>query len=142
PRLRVPRGRYRLSFCCRAGQPRMASQPVLGVEGIARNRSLRIPAFNLTRTEWAGGLRRCEFTAEALAAEWASLDFDVPPELSCESRDELGFECRFLHLGNADLTVSAVNLHEIAGEDLSAKSAKFPVSPQRTRVLIVGNCQA
>jgi len=143
PRLRVPRGRYRLSFCCRAGQPRMASQPVLGVEVIARNRSLRIPDLNLTRTEGAGGLRaRCEFTAEALAAEWASLDFDVPPELSRESRDELGFEFRFWHLGNADLTVSAVNLHEIGGEDLPAKSPNFLVSPQRTRVLIVGNCQA
>jgi hypothetical protein len=143
PRLRLPRGRYRLSFCCRAGQPRMASQPVLGVEVIARNRSLRIPALNLTRAEGAAGLRaRCEFTAEALAAEWASLDFDVPPELSCESRDELGFEFRFWHLGNADLTVSAVNLHEIGGEDLPAKSPNFLVSPQRTKVLIVGNCQA
>ena len=143
PRLRLPGGRYRLSVCCRAGQPRMASQPVLGVEVIARNRSLRIPALNLTRTEGAGGLRaRCEFTAEALAAEWASLDFDVPPELSCESRDEVGFEFRFWHLGNADLTVSAVNLHEIGGEDLPAKSPNFLVSPQRTKVLIVGNCQA
>ena len=143
PRLRLPGGRYRLSFCCRAGQPRMASQPVLGVEVIARNRSLRIPALNLTRTEGAGGLRaRCEFTAEALAAEWASLDFDVPRELSCESRDEVGFEFRFWHLGNADLTVSAVNLREIGGEDLPAKSPKFLVSPQRTKVLIVGNCQA
>ena len=121
----------------------MASQPVLGVEVIARNRSLRIPALNLTRAEGAAGLRaRCEFTAEALAAEWASLDFDVPRELSCESRDELGFEFRFWHLGNADLTVSAVNLHEIGGEDLPAKSPNFLVSPQRTRVLIVGNCQA
>jgi hypothetical protein len=143
PRLRLPGGRYRLRFCCRAGQPRMASQPVLGVEVIARNRSLRTPALNLKRTEAAGGLRaRCEFTAEALAAEWASLDFDVPPELSCESRDEVGFEVRFLHLGNADLTVSAVNLHEIGGEDLPAKSPNFLVSLQRTRVLIVGNCQA
>ena len=143
PRLRLPRGRYRLSFYCRAGQPRMASQPVLGVEVIARNRSLRIPALNLKRTEAAGGLRaRCEFTSEALAAEWASLDFDVPPELSCESRDDVGFEFRFLHLGNADLTVSAVNLHEIGGEDLPVKSPSFLVSPQRTRVLIVGNCQA
>jgi hypothetical protein len=143
PRLRVPGGRYRLSVCCRAGQPRMASQPVLRVEVIARNRSLRIPALNLTRTEGAGGLRaRCEFTAEALAAEWASLDFDVPRELSCESKDELGFEFRFWHLGNADLTVSAVNLHEIGGEDLPAKSPNFLVSPQRTRILIVGNCQA
>ncbi len=143
PRLRLPRGRYRLSFCCRAGQPRMRSQPVLGVEVIARNRPLRIPGFNLTRTEAAQALRaRCEFTSDALAAEWASLDFDVPPELSCESRNEVGFEFKFLHLGNADLTVSAVDLHEIVGEDSSTKSPKFLVSPQRTKVLIVGNCQA
>ncbi len=121
----------------------MVSQPVLGVEVIARNRSLRIPALTPTRTGEAGGLRaRCEFTSEALAAEWASLDFDVPPDLSCESKDEVGFEFKFWHLGNADLTVSAVNLHEIGGEDLPDKSPNFLVSPQRTRVLIVGNCQA
>lgn len=150
PRLRLPTGRYRLSFCCRAGQPRMASHPVLGVEVIARNRAFRMPALNLApllpfpaRTGEAARLQaRCEFTAEALAAEWASLDFDVPPELSCESRNELGFEFRFLHLGNADLTVSAVNLHEIGGEDLPATASVSPVSRQRTRVLIVGNCQA
>ena len=143
PRLRLPVGRYRVRFCCRAGEPRVASQPVLGVEVIARHRSLRTPALNLRRTEGGRELRaRCEFTAEALAAEWVSLDFDVPPELSCESRDEVGFEVRFLHLGNADLTVSAVNLQEIGGEDLPAKSPNFLVSPQRTRVLIVGNCQA
>src|SRR5207248_3743476 len=143
PRLRLPRGRYRLSFCCQAGQPRIVSQPVLGVEVIARNRSVRIPALNLTRTGAAEGLRASrEFTSEALAVEWASLDFDVPPELSCESSDEVGFEFRFVHLGNADLTVSAVNLDEIDGEDLPAKPPNFLVSPQRTRVLIVGNCQA
>jgi Polysaccharide biosynthesis enzyme WcbI len=143
PRLRLPTGRYRLRFCCRAGQPRMVSQPVLGVEVIARVSPLRIPALNLAKTGQAGRLRaRCEFTAEALAAEWGSLDFDVPPELSCESRDEVGFEFRFLHLGNADLTVSAVNLHEIGGEDLPAKSPHFLASPQRTKILIVGNCQA
>ncbi|MBV8507138.1 MAG: hypothetical protein JOZ11_15190 [Alphaproteobacteria bacterium] len=143
PRLRLPTGRYRLSFRCQAGQPRMVSQPVLGVEVIARNRSLRIPAFNVTRTEKAKGLRtRREFTAEALAAGWASLNFDVPPQLSCESEDEVSFEFRFLHLANADLTVTVVNLLEFVGEDLPAKSPKFLVSPQRTKVLIVGNCQA
>ena len=143
PRLRLPVGRYRLRFCCRAGQPRMASQPVLGVEVIAKNRSLRTTALNLTRAERARELRaRSEFTSEALAAEWASLEFDVPPELSCESRDEVGFEVRFLHLGNADLTVSAVNLHEMRGEELPAKPPRFRVSPQTTKVLIVGNCQA
>jgi hypothetical protein len=109
----------------------MVSQPVLAVEVISAkargSRELRA---------------RCEFTAEALAAEWASLDFDVPPELSREGPDQVGFEFSFLHLGNADLTVSAVNLHEIAREDLAVKSANFLVSAQRTRVLIIGNCQA
>ncbi len=138
PRLQLPTGRYRLNFCCRAGQPRMVSQPVLAVEVIARTRSLRIPALR-----GSGELRaRCEFTAKALAREWASLDFDVPQELSCESKDEAGFEFKFLHLGKADLTVSAVNLHELGGEGLPVKSPNFLVSPQRTRVLIVGNCQA
>ena len=143
PRLRLPVGRYRLRFCCRAGQPRTGSRPVLGVEVIATNRTLRLPVLNLRGTEPAGELRApSEFTSEALAAEWASLDFDVPPELSCESRDEIGFEFRFLHLGNADLSVSAVNLHEMRGEDLPAKSPNFLVSSQKTRVLIIGNCQA
>jgi hypothetical protein len=150
PRLRLPSGQYRLSFCCRAGQPRMESQPVVGVEVISRTHSLRIAALNLilslplpAKARASEGLRaRCEFTAEALAAEWASLDFDVPPELSCESEDEVSFEFRFLHLGNADLTVGAVNLHEIVGEDTPTKSGNFLISPQRTKVLIVGNCQA
>ncbi len=142
PRLRLPRGRYRLSFCCRAGQPRNVSQPVLGVEVTARNRSLRIPALILTRAGEAGRLARCEFTAQALAAECASLDFDVPPELSCESKDEVGFEFTFLHLGNAELAISAVNLHEIGAEHLPAASPNLLTLPQRTRVLIVGNCQA
>jgi hypothetical protein len=138
PRLRLPTGRYRLNFRCRAGQPRMVSHPVLAVEVTAKTRSLRIPALR-----GSGELQaRRELTSEALAAEWASLDFNVPPELSCESKEEIGFELRFWHLGNADLTISAVNLHEIGREDLPAKSPNFLVSPQRTRVLIVGNCQA
>jgi hypothetical protein len=131
PRLRLPSGHYRLSFCCRAGQPRIVSRPVLAVEVIS------------AKARGTAELRaRSEFTSEALGAEWASLDFDVPPELSCECKDEVGFEFRFLHLGNADLAISAVSLCEIGGEDLPAKSPAFLVSPQRTRVLIVGNCQA
>jgi hypothetical protein len=131
PRLRLAGGRCRLNICCRAGQPRMVSQPVLAVEVIA------------AKGRGSKGLRaRCEFTSEALAADWASLDFDVPPELSCESKDEVGFDFRFFHLGNADLSVSAVNLHEIGDEDLPTKSPNLLASAQRTRVLIVGNCQA
>jgi hypothetical protein len=130
PRLRLSTSRYRLSFHCRAGQPRMVSQPVLAVEVIsAKGRGSR------------GVRARCEFTSEALAAEWASLDFDVPPELSCESKDEVGFEFKFWHLGNADLTVSAVNLREIRGENSPERTPNL-ISRQRAKVLIIGNCQA
>src|SRR5438067_3090233 len=130
PRLRLPTSRYRLNVCCRAGQPRVVSQPVLAVEVIS------------TKGRASRGLRAwCEFTAEALAAEWASLDFDVPPELSCESKDEIGLEFKFWHLGNADLTVSAVNLREIGEENSPERTPKL-ISRQRTRVLIIGNCQA
>ena len=108
----------------------MVSQPVLAVEVIsAKGRGSR------------GVRARCEFTSEALAAEWASLDFDVPPELSCESKDEVGFEFKFWHLGNSDLTVSGVNLREIGGENSPERTPKL-TSRQRTRVLIIGNCQA
>jgi hypothetical protein len=106
------------------------------VEVIARKRSLRIVSSSAT----SGDLRaRGEFGSEMLAAEQASLDFDVSSELSCESWDEVFFDFRFLHLGNADLTLGVVSLHEIAPESLSAPSLALP---QKTRVLIVGNCQA
>src|SRR5260370_7229623 len=99
----------------------MVSQPVRGGEVI------------YAKARGWGGVRACgEFTSEALAAEWASLDFDVPPELSCDNKDDVGFEFSFLHLGNADLTVSAANLQEIGAGDLPAKPPKFPVSPQKT----------
>jgi polysaccharide biosynthesis acetyltransferase WcbI-like protein len=85
---------------------------------------------------------RREFTGEEMAAECASLDFEVPPALSGKSEDEVGIEFRFLHLGNADLAISAVDLHEIGTGGLPAKLSPGLAVPQKTRVLIVGNCQA
>jgi Polysaccharide biosynthesis enzyme WcbI len=148
PRLQLPAGRYRLSFRCRAGQPREPSQPVLAVEAIVRPRSPRLHALRpilrlfLIGTKRPGTLARAEFTSEALITEQASLIFDVPPELGCETPADVGFEFEFLHLGIADLAVSAVSLHKLDGQDLPATCAPFLVSPQRTRVLIIGNCQA
>jgi hypothetical protein len=135
PPLRLPAGRYRLNFRCRADQARDLSRPVLTVEIIARKRSLGIFSSGTSGEMRARG----EFGWEMLAAEPASLDFDVPSELSCENGDEVLFDFRFLHLGNADLSVRDVSLHEISRESPLAASL---VLPQRTRVLIVGNCQA
>jgi hypothetical protein len=139
PNLQLPEGRYRLSLCCRAGVPRDASEPVLGVEVIARTRSLgaRFRGWrSLLKSASFMQARRC-FTSEALDAGSAAVDFDAPAD------EGIGFEFRFLHFGNADLTISAVNLREaIVGEQLGRDPSRSSVTPRRTNVLIVGNCQA
>jgi polysaccharide biosynthesis acetyltransferase WcbI-like protein len=135
PRLQLPPGRYRLSFCSRVGQIGEPSRPALAVEVIARTRLLRIFPIAISSTLRA----RRDFTGEMLAAHRVSLDFDVPAELSCERTDGADFEFRFRRLRNADLAISTVELNEI-------DRVEVPLAPllsrQRTRVLIVGNCQA
>ncbi len=143
PDLQLPEGRYRLNFCCRVGAPRRLSEPVLGVEVIARRRSLLRPSSFLQI--------RHNFTSEALLTEFGSVDFDVPAELSRERGENISFEFKFRHLGNADLTISAVNLREADGaegssHDMGAVAVARPRSPAfvtlRTNVIIIGNCQA
>src|SRR5207248_5762450 len=90
PFWRLPCGRYRLSFRCRAERARMPSQPVLGVEAIVLNRD---------QVAWR------DFTAAELAGAAAAVEFEVPPELSLEAGEVTPFEFRFLHLHNADLTI-------------------------------------
>lgn len=134
PDLRLPRGRYRLSLCCQAGAPRTASDPVLGVEVLARAR-LRGSLLPL-RSRLLQARR--DFMAEALRAGSVSVDFEVPAELSLEGGESASFEFRILHFGNADLTIDAVTLHEQA----SGNPAPALVSPGKTDIVIVGNCQA
>jgi hypothetical protein len=95
PYWQLPAGAYRLEFRCRSGKPRIANQPVLGVEVIAMNR------FQLA---WL------DLTAEELEAEAGSLDFSVPLSLGFEAGDEARLEFRFFHMGNADLTITTVDL--------------------------------
>jgi len=142
PRLRLSEGRYRLAFSCHAGAPRIASQPVLAVEIAARRRrlggSLQDSRIFLRRT----------FTAEAMQEEPASVDFDVSEALSDGADQDFAFEFRFFHLGNADLTIAAVNLREtqrLADAEHSF-GATTPRSPAlvtgKTNIIIIGNCQA
>ena len=144
PDLRLTAGRYRLSFCCRAGLPRVESQPVLGVEMIARTRSFcgRYPGWRSLFTPQSLLSVRRDFTAEALRAGSASFDFDVPAALSGVGEDDIYFEFKFLHLGCADLTISAVNLHEITDGESPSLYSSGSRAPKRTKVVIIGNCQA
>jgi len=135
PRLRLPAGRYRLSFSSRADRKRGSRGTVLAVEVIARKRPQPILAMSASRELRA----RHEFSAETLAAGAASVDFDVPPALSCESKDAVDFAFNFQRLDSADFTVSGIGLHELGRGDPPAAPS---VARHRTRVLIVGNCQA
>src|SRR2546429_3015011 len=99
-------GSYRLSFRCRPGKPRLPSEPVLGGEVIAMNR---------VQLGWV------DLTAAELQSESGSLDFTVPPILGLGAGDEARLEFRFFHLGNADLTITAVDLQGI--ENMEARPA-------------------
>src|SRR5437667_7919949 len=82
PYWQLPTGAYRLDFRCRAGKPRFASQPVLGVEVIALNR---------VQLAWR------DLTVVELAAESISLHFSIPPALGLGTGDEARLEFRFVH---------------------------------------------
>jgi hypothetical protein len=137
PGLPLPVGRYQLRFCCRTGPPRHSERAVLRVEVVARTRGWR-PLFKPRSLLRA----RRDFTAEALRDETGLVDFEVPAELSREGSENFCFEFNFLHLGNADLAISAVELHEIAGEQELALNSSRSIMPKRTKVVIIGNCQA
>jgi hypothetical protein len=105
PHLQLPEGHYRLSFRCRSGAPRLAAQPVLGVEIIVLSR------FQL---KWR------DFTAAELDSGAGSLDFAVSPEHSIEGENQGRFEFRFFHLGNAGLAITAVELERLTAEQVPA----------------------
>jgi hypothetical protein len=108
PYLHLPKGRYRLTFRCRCGRPRLTAQPLIGIEIIVLSRF---------QQQWR------DFTAIELRDGSGSLDFDVSDEHSLESENEGRFEFRFFHLGNADLTISAVELDALAPDELRRTSA-------------------
>src|SRR4029078_13150758 len=98
PHLHLPEGSYRLSFRCQAGSPRMAGQPVLGVEIIVLSRFQR-------------GWR--DFTSAELQAGGGSVIFAVPSGHSIASADAGRFEFRFFHFGNASLTITNIELEQL-----------------------------
>jgi len=149
PLLQLPRGHYHLGFECSAGIPRLAFQPVLGVEVVARRRWQDRRSWSLSslfgRSAPHGTYQAsCDFTAEQLSSGPASLEFTVPTELSLEGGQDVVYDIRFVHLQNADLTISEVCLHQTeTSPDVGTAVLQSPaVSTGRTNVLIVGNCQA
>ena len=118
PYLHLPEGSYRLSFRCEAGSPRMAGQPVLGLEIIVLSRFQR---------GWQ------DFTAAELQTGGGSLIFEVPPGHSIESADAGRFEFRFFHFGNASLTITSV--------ELERHSPRVELAPEPRRWRMLGRLQ-
>ncbi|HEX3954352.1 MAG TPA: WcbI family polysaccharide biosynthesis putative acetyltransferase [Stellaceae bacterium] len=114
PYLHLPRGWYRLNFCCRSGAPRMTAQPVLGVEIIVLSRF---------QEQWR------DFTAAELADGTGSVEFEVTQEHSLEGGNEGRFEFRFFHLGNAGFSINSVELEGLAPDETP------PMAPRRWRML-------
>jgi hypothetical protein len=145
PKLQLQPGRYRLGFRCHAGTPLNASQPVLGIEIAVRNRLLTLrkllrPIVLLRQ--------RQDFTSEELCDGAGWIQFDVPEVPGETAGEDLVCEFRFFHLGNADLTIGAVCLHEAAEpkdapRGVGTSSPRSPAtSTDKTNVIIIGNCQA
>jgi hypothetical protein len=149
PLLQLPEGHYRLSFRCEAGIPRVATQPVLGVEIYGRPRwQERGRLWSWERFFGASGsqgtqLARRDFTAMELCSGAGTIDFPVPPELSIEGGEDVVINFRFAHLGNADLAFRAVDLCKITvAEEPSRAQSLSLIRSSQLNVLIVGNCQA
>lgn len=120
PYLHLPKGRYRLTFRCRCGRPRLAAQPVLGIEIIVLSRF---------QQQWR------DFTAIELRGGSGALDFEVSDEHSLESENEGRFEFRFFHLGNADLTIQAVQLDTLPPDEA------LRATPEASRWRLLGRLQ-
>jgi hypothetical protein len=101
PYWRLPAGRYRLTLRARASRPRLPAEPVLGIE---------VLVFGRLQMAWR------DLTAAELAEGAGAIEFEVPPELSLESGEEARFEFRCFHLGNADLTIVALDLDRLDDE--------------------------
>jgi hypothetical protein len=165
PRLPLPAGPYRLCVRGSAERARRPGEPVLAVAVVAKSRWRGRPRWRVL----PGGRDAPEFplawrafTAAELAQGAAETDFTVPPELGLEAGEEMPFDFRFVHLGNADLAIDAVELRRLdpaekpdgtAGEGQSSgRLAKAPrpavlaapavAGPARRKVVVVGNCQA
>jgi len=123
PYLQLPQGRYRLLLDCRAGRPLMPAQPVVAVEIIAQSRWWRAPPNRwktLFSAPAASGIPVAarDFTsAELLMAGATELEFTIPPELSLDAGDGSRLQLRILHLGNADLSLRAVDVQSLGAEE-------------------------
>lgn len=145
PYLRLPRGSYRLVIQAHSSRPRRKGKPVLAIRVLGDSRwlSRRWLQQLLLRRPDPGGVEQARrtVTADELAAGPVALDFAVPSELSLEAGADAPFEICLDHLGNAALSIEAVELLRLDRETVPAPAPRRNPSMRR-RVVMIGNCQA
>jgi hypothetical protein len=147
PYLRLPRGRYRLHVAGRCSEPPGTERPVLAVEIIGHSRWRdrgRLRAALSAAAPRTGPVVRRNVAGDELQRGAAGIDFAVPTELSLDAGIDAPFEVRLFHLGNADVTIAAVDLHRLDSE--AAADSTLPVPAvhglRRKNIVLIGNCQS
>ncbi|HJU17020.1 MAG TPA: WcbI family polysaccharide biosynthesis putative acetyltransferase [Stellaceae bacterium] len=157
PPLILPQGHYRLDFRCRVRRPIRAREPVLGVEVVARRRwgererrgweaLFALRSAPVVQQAWR------DFTAAEIEAGAGSIDFAVAAAFALESGQDVVFEVRFLHFGNADLTLGAVVLRRLDEREIAPAATpewrllgrlrRGPMGPLRAGLAIGRNGRA
>ena len=130
PFLQLPAGPYRLAIRCDAGPPRMAAEPVLGVEITARRRwqddrwwswnsLLGLPPSSGVQLAWR------DFNSAELRCGAASFDFEVPAELALEGGQDIVIGLQLHRLRNAGLTIKAVDLRQITATEAAPAAREW-----------------
>jgi Polysaccharide biosynthesis enzyme WcbI len=146
PYLRLPRGRYRLRISGRRRAPDTAD-PALAVEVVGhsrwRDRGMLRAALSAGAAR-PGTLVRREFTGRELGGGGAAFEFAVPTELSIDAGLDAPFEFRVFQIGGAGLTVAALDLYRIEGDEAVSGTLPSPaVHPlRRKNIVLIGNCQS
>jgi hypothetical protein len=137
PHLSLHPGHFRLSFHATAEHVRDLGKPVLAIELTDKPQaSLAGHLWRQVRSAPVSFLKH-EIPASALATGAVELDFVVPPEFD---DDFASWSLVFRHFGNANLTLDALELHEIVCPEVQASAGRGP--ERRRNVLVIGNCQA
>ncbi|GAU82920.1 hypothetical protein BIWAKO_02843 [Bosea sp. BIWAKO-01] len=118
PFLRLPRGRYCLTFMVQPGRALLGRHPVLGVEVIAQNRILQA---------WS------DFTPAELRAGEQRMLFEVPEAISIESGNDAPFEFRFTAFGTCPFRVTKLSLAETGADE--------PPCPGEMSWRLLGRCR-
>jgi Polysaccharide biosynthesis enzyme WcbI len=151
PRLKLPRGWYRLFTRGRAGT---SSQPVLRISLLAKRywrppRGLRwlFDALRWRLTCTIGILGTAQFTARQLS-DGAAFDLEVPPDCAIDAFPEVWFGVEFNPMAPAAIDIDEVRLTAIAkatanaSELASAVTAPLTRHRSRANLVMIGNCQA